>query len=477
MATTGGEKKTDSAESCVTFRSAQGGEFQGKLLRLGRFDAAVEVYSPAGTLRLSEALERFRIALHGHAVYNGRAVVTNLIALGSALVCEVAIEDGSLDLGVMARFSDGAGLRRSFEDFMSNCGRNFRILPEFKVAMADMQTFFIDLRIWLDQVELGVFSRPESDRGPMEREILAGLQSAVLPAVAPVLERFEQIANTVEPDLRAAHRAYMKRQIHPVVLCSPFLFRTFHKPLGYAGDYEMVNMMVRDPFEGGSMFAKMVNRIFLDTPPVVAHRNRIAYLTDCLVRETARAAAHRKLLRVFNLGCGPAREVRDFLRDCDAANHADFTLLDFSEEALDHTSRALTEQKAASRRTTPIRTLRRSAQQVLKDAGLPGASGAYDMIYCAGLFDYLNDAVCKRLMNYFYEMLAPGGLLLGTNVSSINPSNNWMEYVLDWFLVYRGAEAFKATAPDAAPPDCVTVKSIDNGVNIALEVRKPLDGA
>lgn len=34
------------------------------------------------------------------------------------------------------------------------------------------------------------------------------------------------------------------------MLCSPFAYRAYHKPLGYAGDYEMVNMIARDPYEG-----------------------------------------------------------------------------------------------------------------------------------------------------------------------------------------------------------------------------------
>ena len=55
------------------------------------------------------------------------------------------------------------------------------------------------------------------------------------------------IVNSFETDLHGPHEAYLRRHLHPLLLCSPFAYRTYQKPLGYAGDYEMVNMIVRDP--------------------------------------------------------------------------------------------------------------------------------------------------------------------------------------------------------------------------------------
>jgi extracellular factor (EF) 3-hydroxypalmitic acid methyl ester biosynthesis protein len=80
-------------------------------------------------------------------------------------------------------------------------------------------------------------------------------------------------------------------------------------------------------------------------------------------------------------------------------------------------------------------------------------------------------------MNIFYEMVAPGGLLLTTNVSdalnSSRPFRYSMEYILDWHLIYRNGDAFAALAPDAASPENVRVIVEDTGVNVFLEIRKP----
>jgi len=85
-----------------------------------------------------------------------------------------------------------------------------------------------------------------------------------------LFDRFENVAAGVEDDLRPGHVLFGRRQLHPLLLCSPFVYRTFAKPLGYAGDYEMVNMM----------FSRLVGRRFavrqngqlhaLQLPPIIA---------------------------------------------------------------------------------------------------------------------------------------------------------------------------------------------------------------
>ena len=110
------------------------------------------------------------------------------------------------------------------------------------------------------------------------------------------------------------HRSYIQRHLHPIVLCAPFAYRSYRKPLGYAGDYEMVNMMLRDPREGSSLFAKIFNVWLLHQGSAAAHRNRISFLKKRLVEETAAAARAGRKARILNLGCGPAWESRNSWR-------------------------------------------------------------------------------------------------------------------------------------------------------------------
>jgi extracellular factor (EF) 3-hydroxypalmitic acid methyl ester biosynthesis protein len=336
-----------------------------------------------------------------------------------------------------------------------------------------MQNYFIDLRRWLEQVELGIRTSPSRDSLQLERDVLEELVPSVLPSIDSLFARFEEVADRVLPELLPFHRTYAKRQLHPLLLCAPFAYRTYHKPLGYAGDYEMVNMILRDPLEGSSLFAKSVNLWFLSQAPAAAHRNRVKHLTQWLIDETRKHQKRGQPMRIFDLGCGPAGEVQQFLAQDPISNYASFTLLDFNDETLEHAGKVLGDLKRKFNRTTEIELIKKSVHQVLKEEGKPRVNNpGYDLIYCAGIFDYLSDRICKRLMNVFYSMLEPGGCLIGTNVDVSNPSRNGMEYLLEWHLIYRNAEQLKALMPDEAPPECSQIRSDETGVNHFIEIRK-----
>jgi extracellular factor (EF) 3-hydroxypalmitic acid methyl ester biosynthesis protein len=463
-------------ESTVTCRTHHGVEIRAPVARLSRHLVVFEVYNPAFVLQMSETLGDFKILLDGRAIYSGRAVIANLVHTGTTLVCEATLDEACLDTSALSVAGDPDRVRSGFEGFIRDWGKSYRIHPEFKVLIADMHNYMSDLRLWLEQVELGIRSKPAADQPGLERQILNELHRPIVPSLNGLFEKFEHLAAKVDPADKPAHRSFVRRQIHPLVFCAPFAYRTFHKPLGYAGDYEMVNMIIRDPFDGGSMFAKSLNAWFISQPPAEAHRNRIKQLTKLLVQETARVAATKRQARVFNLGCGPAGEVQDFLRDHDLCNRADLTLLDFNDETLAYTTKVLGNLKKQHQRSTGINMVKRSVGQILKGRGRAAGMGPedkYDFLYCAGLFDYLTDPHCKQLMNIFYDMLAPGGLLVATNVDAANPIQQMLDYVLEWVLIYRSGRQLQAVAPDAADPELVTVNADPTSVNIYLEVRKP----
>lgn len=463
--------------SIIVCRNSQGAEVRGTVHRLTRHLAVFEVYNPYSILQLSEVLMEFRVSVNDRMLYSGRAVITNLVNTGIMLILEVSLDDdGWTDADIFSPVQHQDRLVSEFAEFLQQTERTYKVLPDFKVVVSDMQILLSDLRRWMEQVELGVRSMPLGDRHEAEREILQRLEGPVIPVVLPLMQRFEGIAEAIPLEVQPAHRSYIKRQLHPLVLCAPFVYRTYAKPLGYAGDYEMVSMMLRDPYEGSSVFAKLINKLYLEIPPVIAHRNRIVYLTDQITAEIQRvSAAESRQTRIFNLGCGPAQEIQNFLRLRDDADHADFRLLDFNDETLENTGRTLNELKAAHGRQTTLQFEKKSVHQILKDAGRPGSAAReqYDLVYCAGLFDYLSDRICRRLLDIFYEMVAPGGLLIATNVHPSNPWRNWMEYLAEWHLVYRDEEQFLRLTPSRAPAAASVVKADETGVNIFLEVRKP----
>jgi extracellular factor (EF) 3-hydroxypalmitic acid methyl ester biosynthesis protein len=302
---------------------------------------------------------------------------------------------------------------------------------------------------------------------------------AMVPAFDAMHERLERVSEGIEAELRPVHQNFTKRQLHPLVMCSPFAYRTYHKPLGYAGDYEMVDMILRDPYEGGSLFAKVVNLWFLSQWPARAHRNRIKHLKGLLKEESRRGAGRGRPIRVLNLGCGPAREIQEFLAEDALCDHAQFNLLDFNEETVQHTSRILDELKRRYARRTLIQMQKKSVQQVLKEGAKPVVDAPdrrYDLVYCAGLFDYLPDRTCVQLMNVFYDWLEPGGLLVATNVEDCKPFRHMLEFVLDWHLIYRSVKKSAALLPRRVEAENARILKDPTEVNVFIEVRKPEHG-
>jgi extracellular factor (EF) 3-hydroxypalmitic acid methyl ester biosynthesis protein len=463
-------------ESWVLFHNSQGSEIRATPLHVARHVAAFEVYAADTVLQLSEVLADFNIVYQDRTVYSGRAVIRNLISTGLMVVCEVALDDGWRDVDfVIAAGDPDSKLCTAFRGFVQEWQKLYRVFPEFKVAVADIQTFLIDLRLWIEQVELGIRSSPQLGRARQERAVIDELSPQINPAIDDLFEKFETIAGALDHETAPVHRSYIQRQLHPIVLCAPFAYRSYRKPLGYAGDYEMVNMMLRDPREGSSLFAKVFNVWLLHQGSATAHRNRIDHLLRRLTEETAAAVRARRRIRVLNLGCGPAWEVQQFLAQSELSNSAQFTLLDFNDETLQHVTQVLRQKQQQFNRTASIDTAKRSVQQLLKDMargdGL-SSRGPFDLIYCAGLFDYLPDRTCARLMSLFYRSLAPGGLLLTTNVASLSPNRASLELILDWHLIYRNAAQVAKLRPDGVADEAVRVESDETGVNVFLEVRK-----
>lgn len=462
-------------ESRVTFQTPDGFEMRGQVLRMTRFSAYFEVHNPSVVLRVSDVLKEFKIIVQGRTIYSGRGLTVNVVNADMKMVCEVALDEADwtyLDFSLV--FGADGQLAKEFKSFIEEWQKLYKVLPEYKIVLTDMQMFLSDLRIWLDQIELGMRNEPVASREKLEQRMVLQLESEIVPLIWSFFERYEIVAKRVDEDLVPAHHVFGKRLLHPLLLESPFVRRTFTKPRGYAGDYEMVNMMLRSPFEGATLFAKVINLYALQLPPVIAHRNRITYLTKQIETEIIRLAKSGRQLRVYNFACGPAVEVQRFFDTSPLSEKVEFTLADFDSETLEYTESVIAKILKQWNWESVVRYKKTSVQQLLKEnqKSVVGKRLEYDFVYCAGLFDYLPDTTCKMLMNIFYDMLAPGGLLVATNVDR-HAGQMEMECFLEWRLVYRDTAQMRLIAPDKATDDDISLRRDETGVNIFLEVRKP----
>jgi extracellular factor (EF) 3-hydroxypalmitic acid methyl ester biosynthesis protein len=463
------QKMMKLTESVIEFVTAQGVESEARLVKLARFEVIFNVFGPENILRTSEVLTKLKIVSAGQVLYDGRATVSNLLAISGGITCQADLEDPGVHVPMLPAEADGA-----YEEFQREWLASYKIRPEFKVVVADVEIFLSNLRQWLDDMALGLYTHFDGEAARREEEVLQRVAPRAVASFNAVHERFEHIASEIEPEFRAVHQNFARRHLHPLFLCSPFGHRTYHKPLGYAGDYEMMNMIMRNTYEGNSLFARAVHYWLVNQWAAESVRNRIAHLKQNIIAEAARAVREGRRARILNLGCGPAWEIQEIIRETALSNHIDCTLMDFNEETLTYAGEVLEELKRRHGRVGEIEMRRASVQQLLRSAlqgrGI-GAGQRYDLIYCAGLFDYLSDATCKAIVNLLYDWLQPGGLVLVANMNDSKPFRHMVEFLLDWHLIYRDSR-FMASLCPTRPGAAGQVIAEPTTVNLFTHVRK-----
>jgi extracellular factor (EF) 3-hydroxypalmitic acid methyl ester biosynthesis protein len=231
-------------------------------------------------------------------------------------------------------------------------------------------------------------------------------------------------------------------------------------------------MLKESPDIGTSTYARIFHYLTTDVAAAAAHRNRIDILVENIVAEAERVTDEQRIFTVLDVGCGPAVEVQRFIRNYDLANQSAIHLMDFNDETIAYTKGRTAAAMADSGRTPTMKFIQKSIDELLKDvhqdtgAFLP----TYDMIYCAGLFDYFPDNVCRNLVALYYRWVRPGGLLLVTNVHPNNPERYTMEHLLEWYLIYRDEPQMATLAPKGTDPE---VYADETGVNVFMRIRKP----
>jgi extracellular factor (EF) 3-hydroxypalmitic acid methyl ester biosynthesis protein len=350
-----------------------------------------------------------------------------------------------------------------------------RVSESYQVVVNDLRAYFSEVTRWLDKADITA-GLPRDIHGKVRDDVFFEIALPLLTKGREYLTRFEEEAAKVPPELEPAHRAFAQAAIHPLVLRAPFVYRTFAKPLGYAGDYQMVNQILGNPREGPSTYFELVNFMFLQAGVAQGHRNRVNILFERLQTFAAKTHEQGRPMRILNVGCGPAGELQRLAASEQPLDHLEVTLMDFSDETLLYTSQKLIEAAHAAAREPLKVTLRHeSVHQLLKRSSRDqkiAVGEQYDYIYCAGLFDYLADKACARLIAYFDHHLRPGGTLLVTNVHSSNPERYWMEHFMEWYLIYRDEAGLTKLFP-ASLPDIVNYTDA-TGVNLFAEAIKPL---
>ena len=213
----------------------------------------------------------------------------------------------------------------------------------------------------------------------------------------------------------------------------PFTKRAYDKPRGYPGDAKLLDYIYSLTDD-----SLPVNFDELEEDDLKLHRRVNSHPAASSVRERRNILAERleetslsnNDARIVSIACGHLREALNS-ESIMNGKFGKFTALDMDERSLDVVKDVLTDTGGESEVIdSPIKNIL-NGTVTFKDQ---------DLVYAAGLYDYLQDPVASKLTTMMFEMLRPGGKVIVANYLPGIPDAGYMEAYMDWWLIYRDKE-------------------------------------
>lgn len=253
--------------------------------------------------------------------------------------------------------------------------------------------------------------------------------------VAPFQRRKEE---------RLQLKAFTERVVLPLLLEGEGFSRTYRKPLGYPGDFQIMNYIY-----DGAPIGRTVRQQFLHllsligAEPVNTRKQRLVeILADCA------AVAGDQPVHVMSIGAGPAREIGPLL-DATPNTQWRFTLVD--QETLALEDACMRARALGTGGRLSVQALHASFRDMLDPAALGPRIARQHIVYSSGLVDYLSPLMARRLVGRLYQMVEPGGAVIIGNVNNAATGMMWpSEYLVDWTLYFRDAEEMRAMAEETS---------------------------
>ncbi|HID71017.1 MAG TPA: class I SAM-dependent methyltransferase [Desulfobacterales bacterium] len=234
------------------------------------------------------------------------------------------------------------------------------------------------------------------------------------------------------------HKDYMWgfafKEFFPYIMRSRLAERSYYKPKGYAGDFLMMEHIYKDVAKGDGKFGEILDGWLMQRPGCEAIRGRRVLMKQQLEILSKKRLKNSNRFKIMNLACGPSRELFDFLKECDYTDKIDALCVDIDTEALHYSNQNVNNfPHSASVRYMTENLVKWGLGKVSHDIG------TMDLIYSAGLFDYLEPRLFCKLVDKCYQHLKPGGSLL---IGNFTPYDDMllMDHILHWKLIYRTRE-------------------------------------
>jgi extracellular factor (EF) 3-hydroxypalmitic acid methyl ester biosynthesis protein len=416
------------------------------------------------------------LLLYEQQVYSGRARVARVEpGPRNSTRVGLGLRTGFLDLPEFLRQDDEERLERALHH-----GPEYwrhKIPEPFQEQVSRAAHFLQFYRQTLDRHE----SRYRAPGGGGQRAVTA-LAERALDALRGPWDDIQRAASRAavecleDRDVLIASKQLTETLVTPVMMPCPIVTRSYLKPLGYAGDYQVMLYYYADSLEGESVFAQVFHKFGCEHPMSAGVRTRRDYVVDLMRTEHDRVLAGDPAdpsFRVTSLGCGPAREVSEYIREREEwPGRVTWTLIDQEDQALSIAYHECQREILSRGVDAALACLHLSFIQMLRDPSLVPVERKQHFIFSTGLIDYLRESTAQALVRALYERLEPRGLLTLGNALAPNDYFWTPEFIVDWTILYRTRDDMLRLAAKLPESAEVEVQVEPGGAYYFLLVRK-----
>lgn len=263
----------------------------------------------------------------------------------------------------------------------------------------------------------------------------------------------EQIGLLLEQPLSHIKYTDLLDIILPVLSIETMQGFAFHKPHGYSGDYEIIDRIYNTWKSKNELFSRW-DDFFHAQKATIAVRNRKKFFLKLL----ALSLESKAELHVLNVGSGPGRDMLEFFLDYPYAP-VFFDCVDYDKDAAAYAA------ELCSSYLNKINFFEKNVFRFTPDR-------QYDIIWSAGVFDYLDDKQFVFLLKKLRSFLEPDGSVIIGNFSNKNPTRKYMELFGKWFLYHRSEkELINLAIESGVEKTHISVVSEPLGVNLFLRIK------
>jgi len=270
--------------------------------------------------------------------------------------------------------------------------------------------------------------------------------------------------NTSSEELKKDQLEF-KKMTNQIFEKSYFFNRARTWPRGYAGDFETLEKIY-----GGVPVAKDGIGMYLDNYFVTRTlakgvRERKRLLGNLIITELEQREIGQ---RILNIACGSSREVFDIGKKINVFK-PQITFLDYDKGAVDYSKLLLSNEGI---HVDEFKFMKYNALNLVFQEETRAEFGERDIIYSAGLFDYIKTDVLIKMIASLYSLLADGGVLIAPFKDKENYTVFDYHWLTDWsYFFQRTIEEVTNILEEATNAKIEIIKSESEAINFFI-IRK-----